>query len=363
MSLNHVVGGAPSKPLHAVFDQLTVIGDAQIGGGLDIGDLSADVIEFGDNGIGGRNKLPVDPPLDGQVMKANVATGEMEWGDSGLPVGDVVITGNLTVEQNLQVDGQIISELKVEDAIIESNVGGLDSNNSGWMANGDGDTLFSGLIRDGTTKKFHLFNAAAVKPAAVGAMPDPDGDLACSGVEAELIIVGDPGVDGYQMPSTTGTADQFLTCDGAGSTAWADIPRSDIIQSPDTLTFVQAVDGVFFGESAGSEFISATPLTTMIRGGGVSTPEIMLRSGVLSSYISTAGVKGVNALAFSPAQTQIGLGSDAYSVYSPGLKIGRIGGLIRERVNATQFILSDAAGAERIKYDAAESRVSSPNGS
>jgi hypothetical protein len=376
MSLNHVVGGAPSKPLHAVFDQLTVIGDAQIGGGLDIGDISADVIEFGDNGQGGRNKLPIDPPANGQVLKANTATGEMEWGDAGIPSGDVTITGNLTVEQNLQVDGQIISELKVEDAIIESNVGGLDSNNSGWMANGDGDTLFSGLIRDGTTKKFHLFNAAVVKPSPIGAMPSPDGDLLCrslaveqinandmicGNLEADLITVGDPGVNGYQLPAATGTLDQFLTCDGAGATAWANVPTSTLIRSPDGITFAQANDGVFVADSEGTEFINATPTTTIFRGGGVDNPEIKLRSGILSSSIST---QGRNVFVFGATFTKLGYDlNDSYAEYQSNLIAERVGGIIRKRVDLASGAMIDAATQERIGYDGTQTTITSPNGS
>jgi hypothetical protein len=355
-----------------VFDQLTVIGDAQIGGGIDIGDISADVIEFGDNGQGGRNKLPVDPPSNGQVLKANTATGEMEWGDSGLPSGDVTITGNLTVEQNLQVDGQIISEMKIEDAILESNVGGLDSNNSGWMANGDANTLFSGLIRDGTTKKFHLFNAATVKPTPAGAPPTPDGDLVCRSVlveqieandlicgnlEADSVTVGDPGVDGYQLPAATGTADQFLTCDGAGATAWTGLPISSLIRSPDGITFAQANDGVFVADSEGTEFINATPLVTTIRGGGVENPNIVLRSGFLSSYIQR---NGRDILNFSGIFTRVGFDGTAYDEYASNLRTARINSLIRERLDLNQHVLSDAATVSRIGYDATKSYLGAP---
>ena len=163
----------------------------------------------------------------------------------------------------------------------------------------------------------------------------------------------------YTFPTSRGAADQLLTTDASGVITWENPAISTIIQSPDTLTFAQANDGNFIAESAGTEVINATPSTTIIKGGGANDPTITLRSGILSSLITT---QGRNILTFGATNTRVGYDDNEYVDFQSGLIAERVGAIIRTRTDATSGAMIDAATQERVGYDASETVLTSPDG-
>ena len=151
---------------------------------------------------------------------------------SDVSARNITATGTLTAKE-------IISDLKIRDALIESAFGNVaDTINAGVFSTyNDGvDQRFSGLIRSKDTKNFHLLDGIT-EPTPTNNLSALDlsafhcADVFCGDVEANLMTVNSQiPANTFSLPSTRGTVGQLVESKGDGSTDWADPPASAIMQ-------------------------------------------------------------------------------------------------------------------------------------
>lgn len=173
--------------------------------------------------------------------------------------------------------------------------------------------------------------------------------------------IGPDGIQ-YSGPGTSALNKvvKFNSNDGltATETNIEDDGVSVAINSPDGLTNVTTSNDLILINANGTEIINATPTTTIIKGGGVNEPTLTLRSGLLSSNLN---ILGRQILSFNNALTNVGYDDNEYTNYIPGIITERIASLIRKRTDATSCTLQDSSLVPRIKYDATNTQLISPN--
>jgi hypothetical protein len=227
------------------------------------------------------------------------------------------------------------------------------------MSANTNNTKYSGLLRAGSDKKFYLFNDTATKPNAVAWAPESTGHLVADSIDSVIVKVGTAGTD-FTLPTARGMADQIMVGDGLGGVSWQDQAAAGIpvkIESPDIGTVVEAANGLLTAVVGGTDVLNATASTTTLKGGGAEQPQMVLRSGFLSSYIQR---NGRDILSFSGIFTRVGFDGTAYDEYASNLRTARINSLVRERLDLTQHVLSDAATVSRIGYDGTKSYLGAP---
>ena len=153
----------------------------------------------------GNNKIAIQSDLD-MAGHAIMDVGRLQLGEPE-PIGEktsgavlmrdedgglvrttklqVDQNGNFTFEGNVEIKGNIISGLQVEDAIIDlainnpgdNLVSGLTLHSKDVVNGREVRDTFSGLVRSGPHKRFILFDSAPVHPHQLQAPPVPNAEL------------------------------------------------------------------------------------------------------------------------------------------------------------------------------------------
>lgn len=150
------------------------------------------------------------------------------------PGGTLTVSGNLTVTNDLIVQGTIISDLEVKDSLIYTNVAyPTDNVNAGLCLNNTNDTQFSGILRNGINKEFYLFNNSPTKPTPATPAPSPNAVLNLATVRA---------TSGYlTLKSADNT--QTITADNTGTLVYdAAVPR--VVALKNSYAGIGSADGL-----------------------------------------------------------------------------------------------------------------------
>ena len=355
-----------------------------------------------------------DPEVTGSTLDPKWAGYRFD--DTGAVFqGDLTVTGALTTNT-------IVSELQVEDSIINCNLNApVDNFSAGLVINTFDNLRFSGLMKSDSGNDFHLFADSATVPTASGWVPVNNANLYLRTIkvndpagQSTISVVGDNSsqptvkvdcpvnqvapiqewrtngllqasidaggqlnanvVDSVQgnftnlkngaltndfsFPGARGLAGQVIVATGTGeTTAWQDPAVGSSIESPNAGTKVETANGLLTAEVDGTAVLNATASTTTLKGGGVEDPQMVLRSGLNSSFIQR---DGRDILSFGPTLTRLGFDGTIYDEYISNTKTSRINSIIRERIDLTTHSLSDAATVDRIGYDGTKSFLTAP---
>jgi hypothetical protein len=205
--------------------------------------------------------------------------------DPGITIqddGTVIIAEDATCQKDLTILGTLVSDLRVADAVIETAVGQVgDLLTTGYFshANTEATESYSGLLRDRTTKEFHLFTDETTKPLPSAAAPAANallkvGDLDISSAGAieyvDDIYVKSAGniIWQYQLGF-----DRTTIQDSTGQVHYRTSPNSiNIVSGPANNTLVMDANLIRFSFLSLNRMLMDTtstsiynPITTSVR--------------------------------------------------------------------------------------------------